>query len=89
MKLSGGTFINNVKEYVADHPVSEELLIQAINDCTPSILTDRSANIEVGLLFQDKSLGVLDGVCTWKTSGSSPSKRARKDKAQRWAIHVS
>ena len=76
-----------VKEYVAGHSVSEELLIQAINDCTPSILTDRSADIEVGLLIQDKSLEVLDGVCTWKTTGSSPSKRARKN--ARWASRVS
>ena len=78
-----------VKEFVVGHSVSEEMLIQAINDCTPSILTGRSADIEVGLLIQDKSLEVLDGVCTWKTTGSSPSKRARKNKVQRLAIHVS
>ena len=76
-----------VKEFVVGHSVSEEMLIQAINDCTPSILIGRSADIEVGLLIQDKSLEVLDGVCTWKTTGSSPSKRARKN--ARWASHVS
>ena len=76
-----------VKEFVVGHSVSEEMLIQAINDCTPSILNDRSADIEVGLLIQDKSLEVLDGVCTWKTTGSSPSKRARKN--ERWASRAS
>ena len=68
-----------VKEFVLGHSVSEETLTQAINDCSPSILADRSADIEVGLLIQDKSLEVLDGVCTWKTTGSSSSKRARKN----------
>ena len=63
---------------------SGSLSVQAINECIPPILTGRSADIEVGLLFQDKSLGVLDGVCTWKTSGSSPSKRARKGKVLRF-----
>ena len=73
-----------VEEYVSLHSVSEGALIQAIKDCIPSILTDKSADKEVGLLFQDKSLGLLDGVCIWKKSGPSPSKRARKGKVLRF-----
>ena len=67
-----------VEEYVSLHSVSEGVLIQAIEDLIPSILKDKSAATEVGRLFQDKSLELLGGVCTWKKPGSSPSKRARK-----------
>ena len=67
-----------VEEYVSLHSVSEGVLIQAIEDLIPSILKDKSAATEVGLLFQDKSLELLGGVCTWKKPGSSPSKRAIK-----------
>ena len=67
-----------VEEYVSHHSVSEGVLIQAIEDLNPSILKDKSAATEVGHLFQDKSLELLDGVCTWKKPGVSPSKRAWK-----------
>ena len=67
-----------VEEYISLHSVSEGVLIQAIEDLIPSILKDKSAATEVGRLFQDKSLELLDGVCTWKKPGSSPSKRALK-----------
>ena len=67
-----------VEEYVSLHSVSEGVLIQAIEDLIPSILKDKSAATEVGRLFQDKSLELLGGVCTWKKPGSSPSKRAIK-----------
>ena len=67
-----------VEEYVSRHSVSEGALIQAIEDLTPSILTDKSAATEVGHLFQDRFLELLGGVCIWKKPGSSPSKRALK-----------
>ena len=67
-----------VEEYVSRHSVSEGVLIQAIEDLIPSILKDKRAATEVGLLFQDKSLELLDGVCTWRKLGSSPSNRAMK-----------
>ena len=67
-----------VEEYVSLHSVTVVALIQAIEDLIPSILKDKCAATEVGRLFQDKSLELRGGVCTWKKSGSSLSKRAMK-----------
>ena len=67
-----------VEEYVSLHSVTEVALVQVIENLIPSILKDKSAAKEVRGLFQDKSLELLGGVCTWKKSGSSPSIRAMK-----------
>ena len=67
-----------VEEYVSLHSVTEEALVHVIKNLIPAILKDKSAVKEVRSLFQDKSLELVGGVCTWRKSSLSPSRRSMK-----------
>ena len=67
-----------VEDYVSLHSVTEEALVQVIENLVPSILNKKSAAKEVRGLFHDESLELRGGVCLWKKSGPLPSTRAMK-----------
>ena len=67
-----------VEDYVSLHSVTEEALVQVIENLVPSILKEKSAATEVRGLFHDESLELRGGVCLWKKSSPLPSRRAMK-----------